>query len=48
MFAELHSDMNSSKSRLIHLTGQPYWKKNRSSKGKDGVITYFLGTNLIG
>jgi hypothetical protein len=32
------------KSSLLHLTGQPYWKKNRSAKGKDGIITYFLGT----
>jgi hypothetical protein len=33
-----------SQSSLLHLTGQPYWKKNRSAKVKDGIITYFLGT----
>jgi hypothetical protein len=44
MFAELNSDINSFKSSLLHLTGQPYWKKNRSAKVKDGIITYFLGT----
>jgi hypothetical protein len=44
MFAELHSDINSHKSSLLHLTGQPYWKKSRSAKVKDGMITYFVGT----
>ena len=44
MFSELNSDINSFKSSLLHLTGQPYWKKNRSAKVKDGIITYFLGT----
>jgi len=44
MFAELHSDINSSKSGFLHLTGQPYCKKSRSAKVKDGIITYFLGT----
>jgi hypothetical protein len=44
MFAELHSGINSHNSSLLHLTGQPYCKKSRSAKVKDGIITYFLGT----
>ncbi len=44
MFAELHSDINFHKSSLLHLTGQPYCKKCRPAKVKDGIITYFLGT----
>jgi hypothetical protein len=44
MFAELHSDINCSKSSLIHLTGQPYGKRIDQQKDKDGIITYFLGT----
>jgi hypothetical protein len=47
MFAVLHSDINSHKSRLLHLTGQPYWKKSRSAKVKDGIINLFLWNNLI-
>ena len=37
MFAVLHSDINSYKSGLLHLTGQPYCKKSRSAKVKDGM-----------
>ncbi len=48
MFAELHSDINCHKSSLLHLTGQPYCKKSRSAKVKDGIINLFLGNNLIG
>ncbi len=44
MFAELHSDINSPKSGFLHLMGQPYCKKSRSAKVKDGILTYFLGT----
>jgi hypothetical protein len=44
MFSELNSEINSHKSSLLHLTTQPYWKKKRSAKVKDGIITYFLGT----
>jgi hypothetical protein len=44
MFAGLHSDINSPKSGFLHLMGQPYCKKSRSAKVKDGIITYFLGT----
>ncbi len=44
MFAVLHSDINSHKSGFLHLTSQPYCKKCRSAKVKDGIITYFLGT----
>jgi len=38
MFAALHSDINSLKSGLLHLTGKPYCKKGRSVKVKDGII----------
>jgi hypothetical protein len=48
MFAVLHSDINSPMSSLLHLTSQPYWKKNRSAKVKDGIINLFLRNNLIG
>jgi len=48
MFSELNSEINCSKYRLIHLTGQPYCKRIDQQKDKDGIITYFLGTNLIG
>ncbi len=34
MFAELNSDINSHKSSLLHLTGQPYCKKSRSAKSQ--------------
>jgi hypothetical protein len=48
MFAELHLDINCYKSSLLHLTGQPYCKKSRSAKVKDGIINLFLRNNLIG
>jgi hypothetical protein len=44
MFAELYSDINSPKSSLLHLTGQPYSQKSRSPKVKDGIINLFLRT----
>ncbi len=47
MFAALHLDINSLKSGLLHLTGQPYYKKSRPAKVKDGnmvLLTPFLGT----
>ncbi len=44
MFAILHLDINTPKSGFLNLTGQPYCKKSRSAKVKDGIITYFLGT----
>ncbi len=47
MFAVLHSDINSHKSGLLHLTGQPFCKKCRSAKVKDGIINLFLRNNLI-
>jgi hypothetical protein len=47
MFAELHSDFNSHKSSLLHLTGQAYWKKSRSAKVKDGITNLFLRNNLM-
>jgi hypothetical protein len=42
MFAVLHSDINSLKSGLLHLTGQPYCRKSRSAKVKDGIINLIL------
>jgi hypothetical protein len=42
MFAELHSYINSLKSVLLHFTGQPYCKKSRSAKVKDGIINLIL------
>ncbi len=37
MFTILHSDINSLKSGLLLLTGQPYCKKCRPAKVKDGI-----------
>ncbi len=45
MFAVLHSDINLSTCLSLAsfiLTGQPYCKKSRSSKVKDGIINLFL------
>jgi len=39
MFAVLHSDINFLKSGLLHLTSQPYCKKGRSAKVKDGITS---------
>jgi hypothetical protein len=47
MFAELHSDINSPKSGFLLLEGQPYCKKSRSAKVKDGIINLFLKNNHI-
>jgi hypothetical protein len=47
MFAGLHSDINSPKSSLLHLTGKPFCKKCRSAKVKGGIINLFLRNNLI-
>jgi len=47
MFAVLHSDINSLKSGLLHLTSQPYCKKSRSAKVKDGIINLILGNYLM-
>jgi hypothetical protein len=47
MFAVLHSDINSLKSGLLHLTDQPYCKKGRSAKVKDGIINLFLRNYLV-
>jgi hypothetical protein len=47
MFAVLHSDINSLKSGLLHLTGQPYCKNSRSAKVKDGIINSFLRNYLV-
>ncbi len=47
MFAELHSDINSHKSSLLHLTGLPYWKKSIWAKVKDGITNLFLRNNLM-
>jgi hypothetical protein len=48
MLSVLHSDINSHKSGLLHLTGQPYCKKSRSAKVKDGIINLFLWNYLVG
>jgi hypothetical protein len=37
MFAVLHSDSISLKSGFLPLTSQPYFKKCRSAKVKDGI-----------
>jgi hypothetical protein len=42
MFAVTHSDINSLKSGLLHLTGQAYCKKGRSAKVKDGIRNLIL------
>jgi hypothetical protein len=47
MFAVLHSDINSLKSGLLHLTGRPYCKKCRSAKVKDGIRNYCLRNYLV-
>jgi hypothetical protein len=47
MFAVLYSDINSRKSGLLHLTGQPYCKKCRSAKVKDGIMNLILRNYLI-
>ena len=47
MFAVLHSDINSIKSGLVHLTGQPFCKKSRSAKVKDWIINLFLWNYLV-
>ncbi len=46
MFAATHSDINSLKSVLFHLTGQANDQKCRSAKVKFGIISEskFLGT----
>jgi hypothetical protein len=46
MFAVLHSDTNSLKSGLLYLTRQPYCKKGRSAKVKDGIINSILRNYL--
>jgi len=35
------------KSSLLHLIGQPYCKKSRSAKVKDGIINLILRNYLI-
>ncbi len=47
MFVALHSDINSFKSGLLHLTVQPYCKKGRLAKVKDGIISFILRNYLI-
>jgi hypothetical protein len=44
MFAVLRLDINTPRTGLLHLTGQPYCKKCRSAKVKDGIINLILGT----
>jgi hypothetical protein len=47
MFAVLHSDINSLKSGVPYLTGQPYCKKSRLAKVKDGIINLILRNYLF-
>jgi hypothetical protein len=47
LFAELHSDIDSLKSGLFHLTGQLYCKNGRLAKVKDGIRNYSLRNYLI-
>jgi hypothetical protein len=47
MFAILHSDINSLKTGLLHFTSQPYCKKSRSAKVKDGIINLILRNYLV-
>jgi hypothetical protein len=46
MFAALHSDINSLKSGLLHLTGHLNSQLSSAKKIKEGIIslTKFLGT----
>jgi len=46
MFAALHSDINSRKSGLLHLTGWPDCKKSRLAKVKDGIKNLILRNKL--
>jgi hypothetical protein len=47
MFAILHSDINYPKSGLLHLTNQPYCKKSRTAKVKDGITNLILKNYLL-
>jgi hypothetical protein len=47
MFAVRNSYINFLKSGLPYLTGQPYCKKGRSAKVKDGIINLILKNYLI-
>jgi hypothetical protein len=47
MFAELYSDINSLKFGLLHLTNEPYCKKSRLAKVKDGIINFILRNYLV-
>jgi hypothetical protein len=47
MFAVMHSDINPLKSGLLYLTGQPYCKKSRSAKVKDGIINLILRNYIV-
>jgi hypothetical protein len=39
MVSALHSDINSLKSNLLHLTDQFNIEKDREAKGKNGIIS---------
>jgi hypothetical protein len=47
MFAVLHSDINFLKSGLLHFMSQPYYKKSRLAKVKDGIINLILRNFLV-
>jgi hypothetical protein len=44
MFSTLHSDINSLKSGLLHLTGQPNSQRGPAKVG-DGIEQHVLDTN---
>jgi hypothetical protein len=47
MFAVLHSVISSFESSSLHLSVQPYCKKSRSAKVKDGIINLIHRNYLI-
>ncbi len=47
MFAILHSDINSLKSGLLHLTSQPHCEKCSTAKVKDGIINLIIRNYLV-
>jgi hypothetical protein len=47
MFGVLHSDINSLKSGLLHLTSQLYCKKSRPAKVKDVILNLILRNYLV-
>ncbi len=46
-FAALHSDINSLKSGLLHLTGQPNSQKGILAKAKVGIVNLILRNYVV-